>query len=522
MGGLNENAEGGPARRAVHSFFSVLAPVLFVAAVAWAACVHWTAEIAPFDDAYITFRYVDNLAAGKGMVYNEGERVLGSTTPLYLLLLALLKFLFSGVPTPVLAVHLNFFAFAATGLAAWLLLNRMTGNRMVASCGAAAMMADPLFLSWSLGGMESFLFAALMIFGTLAIAGRRPVPFGIIAGLACLTRPEGVLLLPIAFLMFLGSPKRMAGAAIAFTITIVPWSLFAWAYFGNPIPLSVIAKAKPLYPLPPGSALVRLLEQYTGWFTLDLFRIPDRLSRVFAVIILCLAPALALAALAKRGFQRRSAWLPAALFAAFVIFYAASNPMVFPWYLPPVFLFGFIALLTGLSSLIQVGRIPGGGLPAVIVVVAICAVSTARIASTPWPPALLLEKPGHMRIREYRTAAEKLNLISEPGERVAAPEIGSFGYYYHGPILDACGLVSPEAHPFLPAPPDQRLRPGQGVISREFVQETDPEYVVTMQVFAARSLGRWPWFRDHYQLIDSVPFAAPVWGSQSVQIFKRK
>jgi len=37
---------------------------------------------APLDDAYITFRYAQNLAAGLGFVYNAGERVLGTTTPL--------------------------------------------------------------------------------------------------------------------------------------------------------------------------------------------------------------------------------------------------------------------------------------------------------------------------------------------------------------------------------------------------------------------------------------------------------
>ena len=33
---------------------------------------------------------------------------------------------------------------------------------------------------------------------------------------------------------------------------------------------------------------------------------------------------------------------------------------------------------------------------------------------------------------------------------VAAPEIGALGYYWKGRVLDACGLVSPEALPFLP------------------------------------------------------------------------
>jgi hypothetical protein len=43
------------------------------------------------DDAYITFRYARNIASGVGFVYNAGERVLGTTTPAYTLLLAALS-----------------------------------------------------------------------------------------------------------------------------------------------------------------------------------------------------------------------------------------------------------------------------------------------------------------------------------------------------------------------------------------------------------------------------------------------
>src|SRR5437588_12706743 len=40
------------------------------------------------EDAYITLRYAENLASGNGFVYNLGEHVLGTTTPLFTLLLA--------------------------------------------------------------------------------------------------------------------------------------------------------------------------------------------------------------------------------------------------------------------------------------------------------------------------------------------------------------------------------------------------------------------------------------------------
>ncbi|MDH4158307.1 MAG: hypothetical protein OEW00_13635, partial [candidate division Zixibacteria bacterium] len=45
------------------------------------------------DDAFITYRYAENMAMGYGFVYNEGQRVLGTSTPLFTLMLALFSFL---------------------------------------------------------------------------------------------------------------------------------------------------------------------------------------------------------------------------------------------------------------------------------------------------------------------------------------------------------------------------------------------------------------------------------------------
>ena len=36
-----------------------------------------------YDDPFITYRYAENLGEGLGFVYNPGERVLSTTTPLF-------------------------------------------------------------------------------------------------------------------------------------------------------------------------------------------------------------------------------------------------------------------------------------------------------------------------------------------------------------------------------------------------------------------------------------------------------
>src|SRR5438132_850716 len=54
-----------------------------------------------FDDAYIHFRYAENIARGEGFVYNPGERVLGSgAIPWNLMLAALAALRPPGAPPP--------------------------------------------------------------------------------------------------------------------------------------------------------------------------------------------------------------------------------------------------------------------------------------------------------------------------------------------------------------------------------------------------------------------------------------
>ena len=74
------------------------------------SATHFTSE-----DFLITLRYAENLAGGHGFVYNPGERVLGTTTPLYALFLALAAAL--GLPADGVGKAVNILADGALCLA---------------------------------------------------------------------------------------------------------------------------------------------------------------------------------------------------------------------------------------------------------------------------------------------------------------------------------------------------------------------------------------------------------------------
>ena len=87
--------------------------LLLTALVAWVGFRLYTGIV--LEDALITFRYAANLAAGDGFAYNVGERVLGTTTPLFTLLLATCGFLFGTGSIPASALVLGIAAGVGAG-----------------------------------------------------------------------------------------------------------------------------------------------------------------------------------------------------------------------------------------------------------------------------------------------------------------------------------------------------------------------------------------------------------------------
>src|SRR5258708_27407015 len=82
------------------------------------------------DDAFITFRYSRNIVEGQGFVYNTGSRVLGTTTPVYTLLMAAISGLVRGEDFQYYALVVNALADAATAGFLFLLGRAPTQKRL--------------------------------------------------------------------------------------------------------------------------------------------------------------------------------------------------------------------------------------------------------------------------------------------------------------------------------------------------------------------------------------------------------
>ena len=460
--------------------------LFFIAAGAGLVFLVWLRLQQPpntVDDAYITFRYARNIATGVGFVYNAGERVLGTTTPAYALLLAGLSRLTGFYDYPRLALMTNALINAVAFSVIIRLTARLSGSRWV-GLGAALLFAiEGRGLDFSTGGMEAG-FNQLAILTTFLLLFKKQTRWAAAAlGLALLIRPDGVNL-AAAFFGVLGlealrrkGPWPWAEGAV-FAVVVLPWVIFATAYFGNFIPQSILAKSE-LYRTPELMAFRAFLVQMRAmWpFSLPPLQPNQGLGRE---LLQAIVPAvLALVGLAAAQRREPRAWAIGVYMLLFIGFYSVGNPLWLGWYEIPLFPLYYVLFLTGLVWVgSQAGRLTKGERPpqptkdegrrttpqwalahvlAAVGVVVLALPQLSRLNVLPWEPRergawVLNAAFNKQRETDYRLLGRMLRPAAENDRLVAIPEIGAFGYVYGGDLFDTAGLISPETNDYFPIP----------------------------------------------------------------------
>jgi Gpi18-like mannosyltransferase len=157
------------------------------------------------DDAYITFRYARNIVNGVGFVYNAGEYVLGTTTPLYTLLMAALSFILRSQNFPAIALWVNALADAIACVLLIALGETLSGQKRVGVAAAFLYAVAPFSVTFAIGGMETSIFVLLIILTAILYLRRHPA-FAFCAALALLTRPDALIfILPLFAFQFVES-----------------------------------------------------------------------------------------------------------------------------------------------------------------------------------------------------------------------------------------------------------------------------------------------------------------------------
>jgi hypothetical protein len=441
---------------------------------------------APFDDAYITFRYARNLSEGLGFVYNSGQPVLGTTTPLFTALLAAAALGWGSAAIPDAANLISLASDAAAVLLLYHLARRAFGSGLVALLLATAYALNPFRASVAAGGMEASLFTLLLLlsFERLVLA-RSLVGGGIAAALAILVRPDALLFLaPYFASLWLGDRRFAVRSLLLIGVLLSPWLIGSTLYFGSPLPNSIIAKGH-AYTFQAGFASCFVVAFFGTGVVQPCWELPMPAVLPAALGIAAVVIGLIHAVRRMPQFAGLVASGPVYL----IVLAGLNAPMFFPWYFYPALpslLFGIVSAVWFLPSLSRKMRSLAAGLALLATVVG----PAYHLAVTqPWP----MSREREAVFRELCSAFDR----QIPSKAVVlAPDIGVIGWCLEkAEIVDPIGLVSPAAIAFLEGDPDLR------VISPALVAASEPDYIVTVDQYLLPLLVERDRFAREFELV---------------------
>lgn len=418
-----------------------------------------------WEDYYITYRASHNLATGHGLVFTPGERVQSFTSPLGTLLPALCAWITGGNSdaAALWLYRLICCAFLAGGA---FLLAQLSNLCRLSAWGATMLfglfLTSAKIVDFTINGMES---ALMIFFATWCLVGlidpKRRTVWWLGLGFAGLmwTRPDafvpgGALL--AGWLVFGTRPPEslpwkqrlylVAKAGLVAAGLYAPWFIWAWSYYGSPIPQTIIAKETLVSS---ESVLHRLIT-----YPLDIWNGTAWWARLFSPSydflggwpgwLHWLSEGLTL--IAMLYFLRPKARVEGriASFALFLGGFYLATILVFAWYLPVWELLAFVALafIVEDAAAILAGYSQRWMLSALRIAMTIVLVFFAGI---------LLCTARQFRIQETyieRGGREQIGLWlrahAAPGDTVFLEPLGYIGYYSGLKTYDSLGLSSPE------------------------------------------------------------------------------
>jgi hypothetical protein len=201
------------------------------------------------EDAFITYRYALNLADGHGAVFNIGERVEGYSDFLWMVTLAATHAL-TGLEIETIARGLGLLATLGTVYLTYRLALALTADTGLSLLAALLLSCSGPFAAYALSGLETPLFALLLVAVVYCLVQSRFIAGGVLLALAIMTRPDACALVPaiLGWLIFAQSTTgasrraRLARFTVPLLAIVVPWTAWRVGYYGYAIPNALAAK----------------------------------------------------------------------------------------------------------------------------------------------------------------------------------------------------------------------------------------------------------------------------------------
>lgn len=381
------------------------------------------------DDAYIFYTYAKNIAEGNGYVFNIGEKVNATTSPLYTLLLAGTYFVCKQFLEVDFAIIGNLLSIASILLLIYSARKIFVNNQQF-------YLFTLLFLTTPLikfgFGMETLLNLSLILFAIHLYSSDKLLAASAILGLTVLARFDSILICGVIFLHYVVVNKKFSPLKFLFTFTFViaPWFIFSKIYFDAFLPTTISAK---------------LSQQEFGMFGDGLIflshsarLIPGGYLTISSLIFLLIISSVYIYRKRLQIFKNTAFTLiilwSALLFISYTFIIKAPP---YQWYYTPFVLPVAVVFALAAADFLKDKQ------------KFLYVITILFIASCVLPVKNMFD--GYTdKFITFTGAAEWLNKNADEGDLIAMDDIGIVGFYYQkGKLVDALGLINPEVAPHL-------------------------------------------------------------------------
>ena len=391
------------------------------------------------DDAYITYSFARNFARSGLLVHHSSFPYLGTTAPLYAMLLGVLGVLGLDIPVASNAIGMGAI-FGAALLLYWLCSRR--GQPWAGVVAGLLLITAPLL--WLSLGLETCFFILLICAACFAYDTGHVLLTAFMLGLASLTRADGILATAVISLYHFcvlrrPIPVRAIGVYLAVLAPVVAY-LF-WA-FGSPIPVTLAAKRAQVQLGITGfftdtTVLKGLAILGEGWFK------QSPLFGLYPALLLVGLPAL------RRG---RWAWAIILWSVLHLASYMILRVAPYFWYYAPLVPGG--VMLVGLGAQWLQERAASSWQKAIMLappmlllfaqMTSLAQMAAALTGPQPPPTSAAVKVLPTSNDRIYRAVGEWLNANTPKQATVGVTEVGIIGYYADRPMIDYLGVLQPD------------------------------------------------------------------------------
>ncbi len=444
------------------------------------------------DDAFIFYTYAKNIAEGAGYVFNSGEKINATTSFIYTLLLAIIYIPFK--PNHEALIFIGNLVSIFSLLLASIIFSKIFSHYLKETKSLLPLIILSIPLIKSSIGMETCFKLMLISIILYFYEKEKFILTSIFAGILVLTRPDTIILIILLIISFSFKYKKLPEfkTALPFLVIVLSYLFYSFLYFGNVLPTSLSVKiSQQKFNIIDGNFIDGFLTNFPGGETFAV----AFYSFIFMGILILLFSSESI--FKHRIFQILSIYFILHI----LIYHFIINPPPYPWYYSDFII--FYSLIIG--NLIQkfFDYFTKARNEIIFILTALLIFDIGLIS-----PNKTIKNGYNEKYLLYKNTASFLNPLSYDQTKLAADEIGIFGFYYIGKIVDELGLITPIAI--------------EGIKQNDFsyvIEKTQPEFVVVdyPNFPHYKSYIKEDWFKRDYS-----KFYILKYPNSGICVFKRK